>query len=146
MLKATIVGNIGGDPDLRYSASGSPFLRFNVASNYRSRSPEGEWQDRTEWVRVTLLGKRAETLGQHLHRGTKVFVLGRLEARPWTDNQGQIRAGLEILADGIEFASQQAEGDRAPVPDLTNRQELAQDRVPVAAGAQAGDDVEDVPF
>ena len=60
MLKATLIGNLGNDPEMRYSASGSPFLRFNVASNFRARTPEGEWQDRTEWVRVTVFGQRAE--------------------------------------------------------------------------------------
>ena len=60
MLKATLIGNLGNDPEMRYSAGGAPFLRFNVASNYRARTPEGEWQDKTEWVRVTVFGQRAE--------------------------------------------------------------------------------------
>ena len=93
MLKATLIGNLGNDPDLRYSANGSPLLRFNVAANYRTRTPEGEYQDRTEWVRVTVTGARAESLSQYLQKGTKVYVEGRLEARPWTDQQNQIRAG-----------------------------------------------------
>src|SRR5262249_4670052 len=54
MLKATLIGNLGNDPEMRYSANGAPFLRFNVASNFRTRTPEGEWQDKTEWVRVTV--------------------------------------------------------------------------------------------
>ena len=54
MLRATLLGNLGNDPDMRYSANGSPLLRFNVASNYRTRTPEGEYQDKTEWVRVTV--------------------------------------------------------------------------------------------
>ena len=72
MLKATLIGNLGSDPDMRYAASGAPFLRFNVASNYRARNPEGEWQDRTEWVRVTVFGQRAETLSQYLKKGMRV--------------------------------------------------------------------------
>ena len=60
MLKATLIGNLGNDPDMRYSANGSPLLRFNVASNYRTRTPEGEYQDKTEWVDSLrpLVGKR----------------------------------------------------------------------------------------
>jgi single-strand DNA-binding protein len=111
MLKATLIGNLGGDPDMRYSASGSPFLRFNVASNYRARSPEGEWQDRTEWVRVTVFGQRAETLSQYLKKGMRVYVEGRLEARPWTDQQGQIRPGLEVTALDVEFMSSRADDE-----------------------------------
>lgn len=112
MLKALVIGNLGSDPDMRYSANGQPFLRFNVASNYRARTPEGEWQDRTEWVRVTVLGQRAETLSQYLRKGSRVFVEGRLEARPWTDQQGQIRAGLEIVASDVEFMSSRAEDEQ----------------------------------
>jgi single-strand DNA-binding protein len=111
MLKATLIGNLGNDPDMRYSASGAPFLRFNVASNYRARSPEGEWQDRTEWVRVTVFGQRAETLAQYLKKGSRVYVEGRLEARPWTDQQGQIRPGLEVTALDVEFMSSRADDE-----------------------------------
>ncbi len=113
MLKATIIGNLGADAEMRYSANGAPFLRFNVASNYRARSPEGEWQDRTEWVRVTAVGQRAESLGQYLRKGTRVYVEGRLEARPWTDQQGQVRAGLEVIANAndVEFMSSRADDE-----------------------------------
>src|SRR5215213_11150207 len=111
MLKATIIGNLGSDPDMRYAAAGSPYLRFNVASNYRVRSPEGEWQDRTEWVRVTVFGQRAESLSQYLKKGMRVYVEGRLEARPWTDQQGQIRSGLEVTALDVEFMSSRADDE-----------------------------------
>jgi single-strand DNA-binding protein len=111
MLKASIIGNLGNDPEMRYSAGGAPFLRFNVASNFRARSPEGEWQDKTEWVRVTVFGQRAETLGQYLKKGSRVYVDGRLEARPWTDQQGQVRAGLELVASDVEFMSSRADDD-----------------------------------
>lgn len=113
MLKANLIGNLGNDPEeLRYSADGRAFLRFNVASNYRVKTPEGEWQDKTEWVRVTVFGRRAETLAQYLRKGSKVFVDGRLEARPWTDNQQQPRAGLEMVANDVEFMSSRADDER----------------------------------
>jgi single-strand DNA-binding protein len=111
MLKASIIGNLGSDPEMRYSANGSPYLRFNVASNFRARTPEGEWQDRTEWVRVTVFGQRADTLQQYLKKGSRVYVEGRLEARPWTDQQGQVRAGLEVVALDVEFMSSRADDE-----------------------------------
>ena len=116
MLKVALIGNLGGDPDLRYSPEGRAFLRMNVACNYRARGPQGEWQDRTEWVRVTVFGQRAETLSQYLRKGSKVYADGRLEARPWTDQQGQIRAGLEVIADTVEFMSPRADEDRSRQP------------------------------
>ena len=112
MLKAMLIGNLGNDPEMRYSATGSPFLRFNVASNFRTRTPEGEWQDKTEWVRVTVTGQRAESLSQYLRKGSRVYVDGRLEARPWTDQQGQVRAGLEVMANEVQFMSSRADDER----------------------------------
>src|SRR5438067_8073358 len=112
MLKTMLIGNLGNDPEMRYSASGAPFLRFNVASNYRTRTPEGEWQDKTEWVRVTVTGARAESLAQYLRKGSRVYVDGRLEARPWTDREGQVRAGLEVTANDVQFMSSRADDER----------------------------------
>ena len=140
MLKAMLIGNLGNDPELRYSANGAPFLRFNLASNYRTKTAEGNWEDRTEWVRVTVTGQRAESLSQYLKKGTKVYVDGRLEARPWTDNQGQVRAGLEVMANEVQF--------------MTSRDDGAGDRAPAAASAGNGRrsandqaaDLDDVPF
>lgn len=111
MLKAAILGNLGGDPELRYSPSGQAFLRMTVASNYRARTQGGEWEDRTEWLRVTLFGQQAERLSQYLRKGSKVYVDGRLEARPWTDQQGQPRAGLEVIANDVQFMSPRDGGD-----------------------------------
>jgi single-strand DNA-binding protein len=111
MLKASVIGNLGNDPEMKYSANGAPFLRFNVASNYRTRNPEGQWEDRTEWVRVTVFGQRAESLAQYLKKGSRVFVDGRLEARPWTDQQGGLRAGLEVVASDVEFMSSRADDE-----------------------------------
>src|SRR5215207_7229938 len=127
MLKCAIIGNIGGDPQLQFSASGQPFLRINVAGNYRVRSPESEWQDRTEWVRVTVFGQRAETLVQHLRKGMRVYADGRLEARPWTDRAGAVRAGLELVANDVEFTGQRQADDGEPV-----RASVADERPPQA--------------
>lgn len=160
MLKATIIGNLGNDPDMRYSASGSPLLRFNVASNYRTRTPEGEYQDRTEWVRVTVTGNRAETLSQYLRKGSRVYVEGRLEARPWTDQQGQIRAGLEVLANEVQFMSSRADDEARASGDFGGssapRERASASGTSGGASRPAqqprqqdegdGDDLEDLPF
>jgi single-strand DNA-binding protein len=139
MLKGHVVGNLGGNPELKYSADGRPVLRMNVASNYRTRTPEGEWQDRTEWVRVTVFGQRAEALAQHLQKGMRVYADGRLEAHPWTDRAGDVRAGLELIAGEVEFASQRqadsSEEARASVTDERPR------RPP-----DDGDALDDIPF
>src|SRR4051812_31637166 len=143
MLKATLIGNLGSDPELRYSASGSPFLRFNLASNYRTRDAGGEFQDKTEWIRVTVFGQRADTLSQYLKKGSRVYVEGRLEARPWTDQQGQVRAGLEVLANQVEFMSPRQVGD----DQILHTEPVEERRQPPDAGRAVDDaDLEDLPF
>lgn len=128
MLKAIITGNLGNDPDMRYSEGGTPILRFNVASNSRVKDQDGEYRDRTEWVRVTMFGNRAESLSQYLKKGSRVYVDGRLEARPWTDQQGQLRAGLEMIGDTVDFMSPR---DDSGGEDQQPRQ--SQERKPAAA-------------
>lgn len=114
MLKATVIGNLGNDPDEpRYTSDGKPFVRFNVASNYRGRGQDGEMQDKTEWVRVSVFGRQAEMVSQYLRKGSRVYVEGRLESRPWTDNQQQPRAGLEIMANDVQFMSSRADDESA---------------------------------
>ena len=137
MLKAALIGNLGGEPDLRYSPDGRPYLRFTVACNYRTRDQGGEWRDATEWVRATVFGQQAERLSQYLRKGTRVYVDGRLEARPWTDQQHQARAGLEVIANDVQFMSSRADEGQA--------------RQPVAAGSRSRPvdhepDLEDLPF
>jgi single-strand DNA-binding protein len=134
MLMASVIGNLGNDPDMKYSANGAPFLRFNVATNGRVRTPEGQWEDRTEWLRVTVFGQRAESLQNYLRKGTRVYVSGRLEARPWTDQQGGVRAGLEIVANDVEFMS-------------ARNEEGSNERQPSRSAAPAVDDgLEELPF
>ena len=122
MLKASVIGNLGSDPELKYSSGGSPMLRVNVASNYRTKSQDGEWTDQTEWVRVTVFGQRAERLVEHLRKGMRVFIDGRLEARPWTDNNGNVRAGLELIANDVEFMSSRQDTDPMTPRATVNRQ------------------------
>jgi single-strand DNA-binding protein len=155
MLTAHLIGNLGNDPELRHAANGSPYLRLNVAANQRTRTPEGEWVERTEWVRVTVTGQRAETLSQYLRKGTRVYVEGRLEARPWTDRQGQIRAGLEVLANEVQFMSARQTGDDAQPVAASAVDERPSPRMPEATAVGAGrrggaavadDDDSDLPF
>jgi single-strand DNA-binding protein len=133
MLRASVIGNLGNDPELRYSPSGAPSLRVNVASNFRARTPEGEWEDRTEWVRVIIFGQRVESLAQYLKKGMRVFVYGRLEARPWTDRENRMRAGLEISASDIEFTS---------TPQADSKERQGGGALPGAAGTGSASPVQ----
>ena len=136
MLSCSLIGNLGSDPEMKYGQNGSGRLQMNVAVNQRTRV-EGEWTEKTEWVRCTVFGARAESLANHLRKGMRVFVSGRLEARPWTSNQGELRAGLEVIADTVEFFSTRQQDDERPAP--------VQARRPAAAAILDEDD-DSIPF
>ena len=119
--------------------------------------PAGEWQDKTEWVRVTVFGQQGERLVQYLSKGSKVYVDGRLEARPWTDQQHQPRAGVEVIATDVQLAGGRADdertgdgggqqrGGREPDADgAAGPAQGARDRTP--APPSDDDGLEDVPF
>jgi single-strand DNA-binding protein len=155
MLKATIIGNLGGDPDEpRYTADGRPFVRFNMASTYRGRGQDGETQEKTEWVRVTVFGRQAEMVSQYLRKGSRIYVEGRLESRPWIDNQQQPRAGLEVLANDVQFVTNRADDEAAGLRavDAPRAETAGAPAQPArAAGPRSqppGDDseLEDLPF
>jgi single-strand DNA-binding protein len=111
MLKVQVIGNIGSDPEKRYTPTGTATLRFSVASNGRAKNQAGEWQDETTWIRCTVFGQRAEKLSELLHKGQRVFVDGHLEARPWLDRRNEPQAGLELVANDVEFVSSRNESE-----------------------------------
>jgi single-strand DNA-binding protein len=102
--KVILVGNLGKDAELKVTGSGFPIARFSMATTDRRKdSKSGEWQERTEWHRVVLLGKQAESLQDYLKKGKQVYVEGRLETRSWDDKEGQKRYTTEIIADRIQL-------------------------------------------
>jgi single-strand DNA-binding protein len=104
MIQAFVVGNLGADPEMRYSTNGSPWMRFNVASNGKVME-RGELVDKTDWVQVVIWGERAEKLMPYLKKGMRVAVTGDLDTRPWNDQQGTPNAGLQLRMNRIEFMS-----------------------------------------
>lgn len=100
--KITIIGNLGSDPEMRYTPSGSAVTSFSVATN-RRYTRNGETVDETEWFRVNAWGRLAETTNQYLEKGSLVYVEGRLSSRPWQTQDGQLRAGNEIFAQELKF-------------------------------------------
>jgi single-strand DNA-binding protein len=101
--KIILVGNLGRDPELRYTPQGTPVCSFTLATNERRRDKTGETQDQTTWFRVTLWGRQAETASQYLTKGRPVYVEGRLRAEEWTDREGRARFTLEVHATDMQF-------------------------------------------
>ena len=108
-----LVGNLGKDPELRYTPQGNPVCSFSLATNERRRaSSGGEQTDITTWFRVTLWGRQAETAAQYLQKGRPVYIEGRLRLEEYTDKEGKTRHSLEVAATDLQFIGGGAAGDR----------------------------------
>lgn len=103
MNKMIVIGNLGGDPEMRYTPSGQAVTNFSVATNYRYTSADGEKREETEWFRISAWGRLAETCNQYLGKGRKVYVEGRLRSRTFEGRDGQTRVSLEISATDVRF-------------------------------------------
>ena len=101
--KVQIIGNLGRDPEMRFTANGNPMATFSVACSRRYTTRDGEQRDETEWVRVVCWQRLAELAGQYLSKGRSVYVEGRLQTRQWEDNDGNTRYTTEVVANDIQF-------------------------------------------
>jgi single-strand DNA-binding protein len=96
--KVMLIGNLGRDPEMRYTPSGKPVTSFSLASSRTWVSSDGERREETEWFNVVAWGNLAEICSQHLARGQQVYVEGRLQTRSWEDNNGQRHFRTEVVA------------------------------------------------
>jgi single-strand DNA-binding protein len=102
LSKIQIIGNLGRDPELRYTPNGRPVTTFSVAVNQSTKNQQtGEWVEATDWFRVSVWGDRAERAAENLRKGNKVFVEGRFKTREFEGRDGQKRTSLEITADSV---------------------------------------------
>jgi single-strand DNA-binding protein len=106
--RATIIGNLGSEPEMRFTPSGRPVTSFNVATNWRYTTSDGQKKEETDWFTVVAWGKLAEQCNQFLTKGRLVYVEGRLRLRTWEGQDGQKRARNEIVADRVKFLDRQA--------------------------------------
>jgi single-strand DNA-binding protein len=106
--KVMIIGNVGSEPEMRFSADGRPVTSFRVATNRVYTTPEGERKQETEWFTVVAWGKLAEQCNQFLSKGRLVYAEGRLRTRSWDDQAGQRRYRTEVIADRVTFLDRQA--------------------------------------
>ena len=110
--KVMLIGNLGADPEIRYTPSGAAVANFNMATKAQWTTKEGEKQDRTEWHRIVAWRRLGEICGEYLHKGSLVYIEGRLQTRSWEDRDGNKRYTTEIVAQGMQMldrAGQSAE-------------------------------------
>ena len=136
--KVILIGNLGADPELRYTPGGTAVADLRIATNRRYKTRDGDWQEETEWHSVVVWSKQAENCKEYLSKGRTVYIEGRLQTRSWDDQKsGQKRYKTEVVADSVQFLGGKGGGgggyDSAPPPRADNE-----------APPDMGDD--DIPF
>ena len=139
--KVILVGNLGRDPELKYTPNGTAMVNFTVATNEKWKDKEGKEQEATEWHRVVAFGKLAEICGEYLHKGRQVYIEGKIRSRTFKDRDGNDKTLFEIRVDqmvmqGKGDGSNRAEGQGKPE---SGGKPQAQEREP-------GFSDEDIPF
>ncbi len=145
--KIIVIGNLGRDPELRYTPQGDAVCDFSIAVNDRKRDKAGEYQDVTTWFKVTLWRKQAENASKYLTKGRSVYVEGRLQLEEWTDRDGKNRYTLVIQGSDIHFISDNRSDETSP--DSTNENEFVGQREPqrkAAGGSSSTPADDDIPF
>jgi single-strand DNA-binding protein len=110
--KVILVGNLGKDPEVKYTSSGTPVAKFSLATNEGYKDKSGQWQDRTEWHNIVAWQRLAEIVGEYVKKGSKVYIEGRLQTSSWDDKEtGQKKYKTEIIANDLVLLSGRGEGD-----------------------------------
>jgi single-strand DNA-binding protein len=151
--KCMIIGNLGRDPEMRYTPSGQAVTQFTVATNRNYRDQQGEWQKETEWFRVVVWGQQGERAAENLRKGNKVYVEGRIQTRQWEDQTGQKRYTTELIANQVTSLERRERDESADFGGGDERPPASggapsRPRSDAAApGASApSDDFDDLPF
>ncbi len=160
--KVMIIGNLGKDPEMKYTQQGTPITSFSVAVSRTWKGPDGSSQEETEWFRVVAWERLAEQCNEFLRKGRKVFIEGRLKTREWTGQDGQKRFTTEVVATSmILLDPKQSGGDYSGGGSGYREERQAPARQGAGAGAGAGGgaggyghsyddeadlDVDDIPF
>lgn len=136
MLRVTLLGNLGADPELRYTPSGTKLVSFNVAVNQVRKGPDGERQENTEWFRVRASGPRTEYI-QRFSKGNRVMVVGRLTISHFQGRDGESRTGFDVWADDVEGMSPRPRDPEGADGEAEHGAEPALAGVSSLAGADA---------
>ena len=109
--KVILIGNLGKDPEVKYTPQGTAVAKFSLATNERYKDKAGEWQDRTEWHNIVCWQRLAEIAGEYLKKGRSVYIEGRLQTHSWDDKQsGQKKYMTEIVANDLVLLGGKGEG------------------------------------
>jgi len=138
MNKVILIGNLGANPEMRFTQGGQAVANLRIATSERWTDRNGQKQETTEWHRVVVFGKQAEIAGQYLTKGRQVCIEGRLQTRQWQDQQGQKRFTTEVVATRVEFIGGRGQ---APAEDMGATVPPADDSITPDFGGGPDDDI-----
>jgi single-strand DNA-binding protein len=144
--KCMIIGNLGRDPEMRYTPSGQAVTQFTVAVNRNYKGANGEWQEETEWFRVVAWGPLAERTAGYLRKGRKVYVEGRLQTRQWEDREGQKRYTTELVAQTVTPLDARPREDMEGAEPAASRSARGEPAPAGEGGDETYADLDDLPF
>jgi single-strand DNA-binding protein len=148
--KVILIGNLGKDPEVKYTQGGMPVAKFSLATNERFKDKEGQWQDRTEWHNIVAFQRTAEIVGEYLKKGGKVYIEGSLRTSSWDDKEtGQKKYKTEIIANDLVLLSGRGEGGEGGAARSSNGGSHFDQRAPEPEPAGASSSPisdEDIPF
>ena len=119
-----LIGNVGADPELRYTPNGAPVAEFTMAVNRRYTTGDGEQKEETEWFRIIAWNKTAENVNEYLTKGQKVYVEGRFQSREYVGQDGNQRRAYEVVANTITFLSGASERPNSERPNNENDEDV----------------------
>jgi len=147
--KVILVGNLGRDPEVKYTASGSAVVNITVATTESWNDKQtNEKVEKTEWHRVVAFRRLAEIMGEYLRKGSQVYIEGKLQTRKWQDQNGQDRYTTEIVANDMQMLGSRADAGGRPQGDqggFRNKPPAQQSQAPADSGGGGFDD-DDIPF
>jgi single-strand DNA-binding protein len=144
--KVILVGNLGKDPELRYTPAGAAVASFSLATTERYKDKSGEWVDKTEWHNIVVWNKLAEICGKYLHKGKQIYIEGRIQTRSYDDRDGNKRYITEIVGDQMQMlgrAGEESGGQARAGGEPRQSRPAAQS---AAQSAPAYEDFADPPF
>jgi len=147
--KVILIGNLGKDPEVKVTPSGTPVAKFSLATNERYKDKAGQWQDRTEWHNLVAWQRTAEIIGEYVKKGSKIYVEGRLQTSSWDDKTtGEKKYRTEIIVNDLVLLSGRGDGEgasRSAAAGGSNFDQRAPEPEPAPAHSGGITD-EDIPF
>lgn len=139
--KVMLIGRLGKDPEVRFTASGTAVCSFSLATGEKFKNKAGEWEERTEWHNVQLWARLAEIAGEYLEKGSLVYIEGRLQTRKWQDKEGADRYTTEVVGERMQMLGSKSDRSSGSAGSSAGTASHRQDDDPVSSF-----DSDDIPF